>query len=195
MPEEIPQDPDQPINGRETTAEEPSPAPAEGSSPGSSRGSAASGPFVADPGSAFDPKSAPAGPELPPSPAEAEAIVAIEWEEEQVRRWLLLQGELGHTFAGVAENDWRYTEADLTSIAGPLSRILNRYDATRAAAAYSDPASVIFGFGMYTIRSAGERRKAIAVLKAAQEQEVPITGVAAPPGSGPPPENVEWQKV
>jgi hypothetical protein len=189
MAEEIP-DQDQPINGP-TTEGTPSPAGAEDSSAASSTGSPASGsPFVADAGRPFDPRQAPAGPELPPSPAEAEMVLAIEWEEEQVRRWLLLQGELGHTFVGAAENDWRYTEADLKAIAGPLSRILNRYDTTRAAAAYSDPASVIFGFSMYTVRSVGEARKARAELR--EQEEVPITGAAAPPGSGPPPEDLDW---
>lgn len=192
MPEEIPEEQEQPINGQEETETE-SPADAGGSSAASSTGSPASGPFVEDPGVAFDPRRAPAGPELPPSPAEAEQVAAIEWEEDQVRRWLLLQGELGHTFVGAAENDWRYTEADLKAIAGPLSRILNRYDTTRAAAAYSDPASVIFGFSMYTIRSVGERRRALAAQ--AVEEEVPITGEPAPPGSGPlsDPTGLDWQ--
>lgn len=185
MPEELPQD--QPINGDRTE----DPSPSSGAAASSTASSAASppsgGPFVGDPGTAFDPRQAPPAPELEDEPEE---VLAIEWEEDQVRRWLMVQGELGHALAGVGDNDWKYTEADLVSIAGPLSRILNRYEPTRAAAAYSDPASVIFGFSMYTIRSAGERRKALAQLRS--QEEVPITGEPAPAGSGPP-TDTDWK--
>jgi hypothetical protein len=166
---------------------------AEASSRGSARDSSAS-PFVADPGPGFDPEAAGPEPEPPLEPTVAEQLLEIEWDEEAVGRWLLLQGELAHGVAGVSEADWKYTEADLISIAGPLSRILNRYETTRAIAAYNDPASVAFGFGMYGIRSLKERRDVLAALKATEE---PITGVPAPPGSGPPAEDladVEWKK-
>jgi hypothetical protein len=194
QPTTTPEEAEEAING----AEEPRPAAApsaEDSSPASRKPSASRTPFVSDPGTPFDPEAAPPPPEVEVEPTAAEQLLEIEWEEEAVRRWLVLQGELTHSFIGVAEIDWKHTEADLVSIAGPLARILNRYDTTRAIAAYNDPASVIFGMSMYTIRSFNERRAVIAAM----QEEVPITGVAAPPGSGPPDaaaggEDLDWQK-
>src|SRR5436305_6271211 len=165
------------------------PAPAEvpspDSPPASERGSQpASGgtPFIEEPGPAFDPETAEAPPLFEEEEAE-EPFEVILWTEESTRRWLLLQGEVTHGFIGVAEIDWKHTEADLVSIAGPLSRILNRYPTTRAVAMYDDPLSVAFGFGMYAVRSGNERRRALAA-RAAEEE--PVTGVPAPADMQPP---------
>lgn len=173
---------------------EPSPEPINGPeseedfSTESSRASAGS-PFVADAGPGFDPEHAAPGPEAPPA-AEPDVLLELGWEEETVATLLDTQGQLLHGAIGVAEQDWLHTQADLKAIGGPLTRILNRYEPTRAAAAMGDPVALALGLGAYGVRSARERA---AVLKAL-EPEVPITGEAAPPGSGPPadPDSLDW---
>lgn len=148
--------------------------------------------FVADPGPAFDPsKAAPA-----PEPERAQLHALPEpmelWDEERVRRGLVAKGQLVHAVVGVGEADWLYTEQDLKAIAAPLASILNRYDMTRAAAGVSDELAVAVGFGGYAARSVRERA---AVLRALAEQpEVPVSGYAAEPGTGPPsPSEAEHQ--
>lgn len=209
MPE--PREPKPNSPGKEGT---PSPDPSPGESPGAEGSSRASergsqGPelgFLGNPGPAFDP----GGEEAPEQPQEADlrALPALEpeWDEEALQRLLLAKGELLHTFAGVAENDWRYTAADLKAIAPPLSRILNRYPATRAVSTAQDPLALAIGVSAYAIRSGRERGAVLREL--AEEPEEPITGVPAPPGAGPPepetpinadvdpetePAAVEWQ--
>lgn len=149
--------------------------------------------FVSNPGPEFQP-----GDEPPPvagagdvePPLQLLPSLEPEWEDEAVARLLVAKGELLHTFVGVADDDWRYTEADLRAIAPPLSRILNRYPATKAAAVGQDPLALAIATSAYAIRSAQERA---AALKARAEEEVeqPVTGVDAHPGNqapGPGPE-------
>lgn len=141
----------------------------------SSKGSS---PYVADPGPGFDPEAQPPA-ELAAAadvPESSEAF-EVKWEEEQIRGWLLNVGGVGHQAFGIAEHDWEMTEQDLERIAPPLTRIANRYDVSRAAAAYSDPAAVAIGFGMYGWRSAVERVQA---KRAAEEAEQNATATAEP---------------
>jgi hypothetical protein len=158
-------------------------SPNEEASSVSSAGSSTS-PYTAGPGPGFDPNrpppAAPAGEEPAGLGAFAEA-----WEEDQVRDWLRNAGALAHAGFGVGEHDWEMTQADLERIAPPATRILNRYQPTRLVAAYSDPAAVAVGFGLYGWRSTLER---MAVL-AEQQPEEPDTSQApghAEPGNGHP---------
>jgi hypothetical protein len=177
-------------------SESPSPSPSESpngkrGAGGSSRGSSpATSAFIADPGPDFDPKRSP-GPEPPPAPEEATIHALPEappgWEVETVRDILTAQGQAAHAVFGVGEEDWAYTEGDLVSISRPLTRILNRYDATRAAAGTGDEIAVVIGFGGYIGRSYAERKAVLDALRAqAEAAPEPITGVAAEPGTGPP---------
>jgi hypothetical protein len=135
--------------------------------------SSTSSPYTAD-GPGFDEK-APVG-QPPADEAEVEAFAEL-WQVEQVRDWLTNAGALAHAGFGVGEHDWEFTKADLARIAPPATRILNRYQPSRVAAAYSDPAAVAIGFGLYGWRSTLER---VAVMKAHKRQEG-----AAPPTSAP----------
>lgn len=156
----------------------------------SARVSPAASPFITEPGPIFDPEAAAPGPEPQPE-AELHALPGVEpgWEEETVQQLLGVQGELMHSAIGVAEADWLHTQADLKSIGGPLTRILNRYPATAAAAAMGDPVALALGVGAYGVRSSRERA---AVMRArAEEEEQPITGTPAPPDD---PHAIEWQR-
>jgi hypothetical protein len=205
-----PQPPPSPAPGSPPPSPQPPPSPApapepaaingaesEPSSTASARASrTVSSPLVGDPGPDFDPDTPGAEPPPAPEPEPVAGLPEPEWDEESIRRWLLVQGELTHSVIGLAENEWRHTEADLKSIAGPLSRILNRYDTTRAVAAYNDPLSVVFGTSMYAIRSINERRVIVAELRAAKEAapvETPAPG--APPAAGPQPNaaDLDWE--
>lgn len=144
----------------------------EDSSTASSTASAS--PFVSEPGPDFDPEAGGGEPEATLTP-----LPELDgWEEETVRSVLVAQGVLAHGAIGVAETDWAYTEADLSAIAPPLTRILNRYDATRAAAGTGDELALMIGLGGYVSRSYRERVAALEDL--AEEEPVPITGVPAP---------------
>jgi hypothetical protein len=177
-----------------TPAETASAEDSEPSSTASSTGSA----FIADPGPAFEASEPRAGAE-PAAPAgELHALPTPppEWEEDAVRGILTAKGQLLHVAVGVAERDWTYTEGDLAAIAPPLTRILNRYDATRAAAGTGDEIGLIIGVGGYVTRSYRERMAALR----AREQEIPVpaSGVPAEPGTGPEdeptttPEGLQW---
>lgn len=142
--------------------------------------SSTSSPYV-EPGGGpgFDPGQAP--PDVP-LPDDAGAGFAEEWKDEQVSDWLKNAGALAHASFGVGEHDWEMTAKDLERIAPPATRILNRYEPTRAIAKLSDPAAVAMGFGLYGWRSALER---IAVLEQQARQE---GGAIAPtPAPAPPP--------
>lgn len=157
----------------------------EASSTASSKGSAPSG-FVSEPGPDFEP-----GQEPEPAPEQSAELHALpglapEWEERAVMEILVAKGELLHLFGGVADDDWRYTLADLKSIAPPLCRILNRHAVTAAAAGAQDPIALAIGVSGYAIRSARERQAVLQALEAEPEQ--PITGVPAPEGAQPPPD-------
>ena len=146
--------------------------------------------FLADPGPEFDPKRAPAAPEVEP-----ELVAVEEWEEKQVRELLTLQGEIAHAFLSAGEDDkdtWIHTERDLNAIAPPLTRIMNRYDAMRAAAAAGDEILLASAVSRYGARNYIKRRRYIAAIRAAEPQ--PITGVDAPPESGPESDE-DWQRT
>lgn len=131
---------------------------------------AGSSPLFDDPGPAFNPEAAAAAPP-PPAPDEP-APDSGGWDEDRVRMWLGVKGQALHGFLAVDPDstEWIYTEQDLQMIAGPLARILNRYDATAALAEASDEASVAIGFGGYALRSYGERKAALRARRARQEQ-------------------------
>lgn len=146
-----------------------------GSGPGSSAE------FVADPGPAFDPEQAPEAPAL-----ELQDELAIElqegWQEETIRSLLVTQGNVTHALLRVGPDDgdtWQHTQDDLRAIAPPLCRILNRYDATRAAAAAGDEIALAAAVAAYGARNYTRRRRLLAAIAA--QEPVPITGVAADP--------------
>ncbi len=156
----------------------PAPEQAAVSSTGSSDGSE----FLSDPGPAFDPERSPAAPE--PEPDERELDEG--WDEARIREFLTLQGEITHAVLRVGKDDdetWIHTESDLKTIAPPLTRILNRYDVTRAAAAAGDEALLAAAVARYGTRNYTKRRRMLAELRAQEPQ--PITGVPAPEGSVP----------
>jgi hypothetical protein len=152
----------------------PSPAAAADSSPGSSTASDAG--LVADAGPVFDPnevdddRTAPPELDEPNSPAWTPDDL---WDEQRVRSVLQAKGLVLHGLLAVdpSSDEWSYTDDDLSAIAPPLTRILNRYDATRAAAAAGDELAVAVGFGGYAIRSYGQRKAALAMLELAQQRE------------------------
>ncbi|MTD43844.1 hypothetical protein GKE82_05875 [Conexibacter sp. W3-3-2] len=79
-----------------------------------------------------------------------------------------------HTLVGVGDTDWVHTEADLSAIAPPLTRILNRYPATAAAAVMGDEVMLITGVGGYAVRSYLERKATLAARAAAPAE--PLAG-------------------
>lgn len=154
----------------------PNPSPSQngaaaGSSPASATASASSGAFVADAGPIFDPAGAPE-----PEPIGPELEQLLGWEEEQVRSLLEAQGVVLHAAAAVDKDsgEWIYTQTELRAIAGPLTRILNNYDVTRAAAGSADPLVLLIGVSGYVTRSYSERRQLLAELAGPPE---PITGL------------------
>lgn len=155
----------------------PSPSP-ENPAADSFAGSSTESPYVAGPGPGFDPN-APLG-EPPPLDQDPPELSPFElgWTPEQVESWLLNGGDLAHAAFGVGEHDWAMTKADLERIGPPLTRILNRFEPTRAAAAYSDAGAVAIGFGMYGWRSSLER---IAVMRARERAEEQLGGTAPAP--------------
>lgn len=162
-----------------TTSSSTSPSPSAGDSSAASSAEE----FLADPGPAFDPKQAPEAPALEP---EDEPLVAEGWQEETIRSLLVTQGNVTHMVfnAGPEDTDtWKHTQDDLRAIAPPLTRILNRYDASRAAAAAGDEIALIAGLAAYGGRNYTKRKRLLAAQRAAEPQ--PITGVAADPDVGP----------
>lgn len=151
----------------------------------SSRASSA-GRFTVDAGPAFDAGDRPEPPDTqPPLEPGSELAVVELWDERRVRQLLTAKGAIVHHLAAVdpQSTEWSYTQRDLETIAPPLTAILNRYDATRAAAAAGDEMALAIGLGGYVVRSVGERRHAIARLR--EQPDVPVTGVAAEAGTGP----------
>jgi hypothetical protein len=163
-------------------------------SAGFSTGSSAAS-FIADPGPAFDKKRAPAP---PVETVEAElAELADQWDEPRIREILTLQGEITHGLLHVVDDDdvddtWLHTERDLRAIAPPLTRILNRYDVTRAAAAAGDEALLAAAVIRYGTRNFAKRRRLLAAI--ANQEPQPVTGREAPPESGPE-HDEQWQRV
>lgn len=159
----------------------PSPSPEPGFSPVSFHHN---GEFLSDPGPAFDPKNAPESPALEPEPALAAELEG--WQESTIRSLLKTQGNVTHHFLKVGDDDtesWKQTEDDLAAMAPPLTRILNRYDATRAAAAAGDEIALAAALTAYGARNYTRRRRLLMALQDAGP--VPITGVPADPGVGP----------
>lgn len=182
-------DPQSPAAPSQETTEQESPPPA-ASSAASSTASRTASPLVGDAGPAFDPSSA----QAPEPQAELHALPELEgWEQDVVEGLLTAQGSAAHALAGIGEQDWVYTEHDLAAIAPPLTRILNRYPATRAAAGTGDELAVMIGLGGYVTRSYVERRSVL--MARAMEEEVPIVEMPDRGGNAPSsvePEEIEW---
>lgn len=178
----------QPPPGPNDPNQSPPSAPSEGaSSPASGRDSGGNA-FVSDPGPGFDP----AGQPEPALEADLHALpgMVAQWEKETVATILVAKGEVIHTFAGIADNDFRYTEEDLRAIAPPLVNILNRYLPELAGA--QDPIALAVGLSSYLIRSGRERAQVKALLAAEEEQQPqPITGAPAPAPVTPAPSQQE----
>lgn len=150
--------------------------------------STSSSPYIAGSGPGFDPNRPPENAQQPAGDAGELGDIALEqWEEEQIREWLRAAGELAHGAFGVGAHDWSMTKRDLERISPPLTRILNRYEPSRAVAAFSDPAAAAYGFGMYGWRSTVER---MAILREAREAEAHGGAGVAPGPQPPPPEPV-----
>lgn len=160
------------------------------SSEGSSASSASE--LLADPGPEFDPGQA--GQDaterdsdrlLSASPG-GQTGLEVEWAPDAVRSLLETQGAALHAIAGKAEQDWVYTKTELDAISKPLTRILNRYDATRIAAGTGDEIALLLGLTGHTLRSLQERKAALAE----EDDEPPAAAVAyagpQPPGPQPP---------
>lgn len=162
------------------------PEKAEDPAAASFAGSSTNSPYVAGPGPGFDSSIPP-----PPPPQAGEepelSAFALGWEESQVHDWLLNAGDLAHAGFGIGESDWAMTKADLERIAPPMTRILNRFEPSRAIAAYSDPAAVAMGFGMYGWRSALERTAVLRARERAKDLGVAPApaGPEGPPGEEP----------
>lgn len=146
----------------------------QGEDEGSSTASSAASDFIADPGPEFDPDQAAedagerdADRAFTAHPG-GETGLVIEWAEDTVRSLLEAQGVLLHGAIGKAEDEWIYTKQELSTIAKPLTRILNRYDATRVAAGTGDEIALILGLFGYVMRSLQERKAALALIKAAE---------------------------
>jgi hypothetical protein len=154
---------------------------AEAPSGASSKASPSDVGLLGDAGPDFDPGAAPPPAATPPDEPHPSARVDL-WSEDRVRTVLETQGAVVHGLVAVEpeSTEWLYTRADLQAIAPPLTRILNRYDATRAAAAASDELAVAVGFAGYAARSYSERKSALAALAA--DYEPPTGDPVASPG-------------
>ena len=111
----------------------------------------------------------------------------VEWAPDAVRSLLETQGAALHAIAGKAEQDWVYTKVELDAISKPLTRILNRYDATRIAAGTGDEIALLLGFTGHTLRSLQECKAALAEE---DDEEPPAASTVyagpQPPGPQPP---------
>jgi hypothetical protein len=168
--------------------------PSQSDGPASSTAFSAGSEFAADPGPPFDPDASPAEPELDVTETWAEDP---HWEEKTIREALTLQGELLHSAAewrlGVDGTDiWLHTERDLAAIAPPLTRILNRYDVTRAAAAAGDEGLLAAAILRYGSRNVIRTRRVLAARRA--EPDRPRSGAPAEPETGPEFDE-EWQRT
>lgn len=192
--------PDRPATSSPTTEPtRPTPPPSEpaaaASSEPSAKGSASrrrSG-LVADPGPAFNAERA--GDAPPPAELHALPEPPPGWEEPQVRTILRAQGLVVHNAVAVEKEgeEWVYTATELDTIAPPLTRILNRYDATRAAAGTGDELALVIGLTGYVGRSWVERRRALSAIAAAEEEPEPITGIKPDePPAVPGEEDLKW---
>jgi hypothetical protein len=139
------------------------------------------------------------GPTFEPSEPAGAAAAPIElgdalaggpnWSANRIGSLLEAKGALLHGALAKdkSSTEWLYTKADLAAIAPALARIMNRYPATRAAAAGGDELAVAMGFAGYGARSWSERRAAIALerfdqaaAEAGSDFGAPIEAVPAP---------------
>jgi hypothetical protein len=156
----------------------------------SSAGSSAPSGFVADPGPAFDARRAPAAPEI-----EEPELPLEEWDEERIREFFMMGSETLHWMLRVGPEDeetFKATERDLDAMVPPATRIANRYDAIRAAAAAGDEVLLAAALTRYGLRNYARRRRLLAALAAAPPQ--PASGEAALPDTGPD-TDPGWQRV
>jgi hypothetical protein len=130
----------------------------------SSTGSSAGSEFFADAGPSFDAEAPPAPPVVD------EAPIALAWDVEVVKGCLTAQGQVLHTVIAKADEEWLYTRDELHAIAPPLTRILNRYDATRAAAGTGDEIALLLGLTGYVGRSVKARRAVLALERQDEEE-------------------------
>jgi hypothetical protein len=138
--------------------------------------------FFEEPGPEFDPD---AGPTDPTFSEDEDPLVEEGWKESTIKELLATQGELVHFLLRVGDDEldpdsWKHTQEDLRRIAPPLTRMLNRYDVTKAAAVAGDEASLAAALAAYGGKNYIQRRRLLAQL-AAHQQPRPVTGVAADP--------------
>jgi hypothetical protein len=130
--------------------------------------------FVDDAGPAFDPKLVPelelAGEEEP------DELLELGWQEAQIKELLTTQGSATNYLLRITDDDetWKHTKEDLAAIAPPLTRILNRYDVTRAAAAAGDELALVVAVSNYGIRNYTQRSR---LIRRYREIEEPISGI------------------
>ncbi len=187
-----PKPPQQP-NPSPSPEQPPSTSPPTSPAAVSGRASSAGSEFFADTGPAFDPSRAPEAPGVEEDELAPELLEG--WREDTVRSLLVTQGNVTHALLKVGAEDaetWKQTEDDLHAIAPPMTRLLNRYDATRAAAAAGDEIALGAALVAYGTKNYTRRRRLLAAIAAQGPQ--PVTGVAADPDTGPE-QDEEYQRV
>nr|MDQ2896738.1 hypothetical protein [Actinomycetota bacterium] len=145
-------------------------------------------------GPGFDPETAPAAPVFDDED-DLDQVAEEGWREESIEEYLTMIGDVAHAALRVGEEDQetgKMTERDLKRIAPPLTRILNRYDTTRALAVAGDEGLAIAGLAAYGTRNYTRRRRLIAARNALPEQ--PVSGRAAEPRTGPE-HDPDWARV
>jgi hypothetical protein len=195
-PRPSPTSPPPPHQRRESPSPNPNPpetpspsTPAATRSASSSAGSSAAE-FIADAGPAFDPRQAPAAPLV-----EEPELEVDEWDEERIREILTLAGEVTHSLFNAGPEDdetWLATDRDLRAMVPPATRIANRYDVIRAAAAAGDEALLAAAMTRYVARNYTRRRRILKLREVQGPQ--PITGTEALPETGPE-YDAEWQRI
>lgn len=93
------------------------------------------------------------------------------WDEQAIRSHLEAVGLGLHELVGRAEADWQMTDGDLSRIAPPLTRMLNRHERTRALSGASDPMALTVGVGTYGLRSYLQTLRAVRAERAEREAE------------------------
>jgi hypothetical protein len=134
--------------------------------------------LVGDPGPVFDPDLVADQDELDLD-LEPDGLLEDGWQEQQIKELLTAQGSATNYLLRLHDEDetWKHTKEDLTAIAGPLTRILNRYDATRAAAAAGDELALVVAVSNYGIRNYTQRAR---LIRRYREIEEPISGIPEP---------------
>lgn len=117
----------------------------------------------------------------------------LEWTPERAGAIVRAGGYMLHAADGLSREPggdelWRATEADVSSMAPPLSRILNRYAPARRLAGVADEGELAFAMISYARHNLAERGRLASAKrvrdKAAEEAagEGWPAGPAAPPG-------------